>query len=598
MESLRNNTCGNLRATDIGQTTKLCGWVNSRRDHGGVIFLDLRDHTGLVQIVCEPAHTQAFGVGELLRPEHVIQVHGKVCRRPEDSANPDLLTGEIEVLAEQIEHLNAAITPPFQPDDPEVTEDTRLEHRVMHLRSSAMQHNLRVRHKIGQAVHQALDTRGFIEVETPILTKSTPEGARDFLVPARNLPGHFYALPQSPQLFKQVLIAGGVDRYYQFARCFRDEDLRSSRQPEFTQIDIEMAFVTEQDVMEIATTVVRDAFKVAGLPNLGEIPTISYADAMRTYGCDAPDLSVDMQLLDIADEVKDCGFKVFAAPASTVGNRVAALRVAGGSKLSRKQINDLTDFVRKLGASGLAYLKVDEPNKGIEGATSPIAKHLGDDVVNKIVSKCRADKGDIIFFGAGPTHVVNAYLAPLRVRLGHGMNLVKKGFWPVWVTDFPLFERDPDTGVLLCPHHPFTAPTIPDLPHLLNGAEPTDLHSRAYDLVINGEELGGGSIRIHQEQVQLRTLALLGMDEATAREKFGFLLNTLAQGAPPHGGIAFGFDRMVAMALGADSIRSVIAFPKTQSGHCPFTAAPQPVGTLQLAELGLDLQQGNQGNVT
>lgn len=591
MGSLRDITCGALRAKDAETTTRVCGWVHSRRDHGGVIFLDLRDHTGLVQVVCEPAQAEAFACADQLRPEHVIQANGKVRLRPDDTANQELPTGAIEIVAVTIELLNAAVTPPFQPDDPEVTEDTQLEHRVIHLRSQAMQHNLRTRHRMSQAVRQALEANTFIEVETPSLTKSTPEGARDFLVPARHQQGHFYALPQSPQLFKQVLIAGGIDRYFQFARCFRDEDLRAGRQPEFTQVDIEMAFVTEDDVIALATEVVEAAFTAADWPALGTIPSLSYADAMRDYGCDAPDLSIDMQLVDVLDEVRDCGFKVFAEPAALPDSRVTALRAPGGGSLSRKQIDDLTDYVRKLGAGGLAYLKINEPNKGIAGVSSPIAKFLGDDVVDRIVTKCAAGAGDIVFFGAGPVHVVNGYLAPLRVKLGHDLKLAQAGLFPVWIKDFPLFVRDPDTKALLCPHHPFTAPAQCDVDALLAGGRLEELQSRAYDLVLNGVELGGGSIRIHQPQVQLAALAAIGIDKAEAHNQFGFLLDTLAQGTPPHGGIAFGLDRLVAIALKEESIRAVIAFPKTQRGQCLFTAAPQPVSSVQLSELGLAMQR-------
>lgn len=564
--------------------------MHSRRDHGGVIFLDLRDHSGIVQVVCEPSNADAFTKAEQLRPEHVIQASGPVRLRPDDTANPDMPTGEIEVLATTIEILNPATTPAFQLDDANVTEDTQLEHRVIYLRTAGMQHNLRVRHRLSSSIRQTLEENAFIEVETPMLTKSTPEGARDFLVPARSQPGHFYALPQSPQLFKQVLMAGGVDRYFQFARCFRDEDLRASRQPEFTQVDIEMAFVTEADVITLASTLIDKALQAAGCPSLGEIPTISYAKSMRDYGCDAPDLSVELKLVDVIDEVRDCGFNVFAKPAAQPGNRVVSLCVPGGGTLSRKQIDDLTDFVRKLGAGGLAYMKVEQPGTGEAGVNSPIAKFLGDDVVNAIVQKVNAVTGDIVFFGAGPAHIVNGYMAPLRVKVARELGLAKEGFYPVWVTEFPLFVRDPDTKALLCPHHPFTAPAENDIDDLLAGNRLEELNSRAYDLVLNGVELGGGSVRIHNRDVQLAALAAIGIDQEAAHAQFGFLLNTLAQGTPPHGGIAFGLDRLVAMALGEESIRSVIAFPKTQRGQCLFTQAPQPVAKEQLSELGLSVR--------
>ncbi len=591
MGSLRSITCGSLGTSHVGDTASVCGWVNSRRDHGGVIFIDLRDHTGLVQLVFEPSLSHEFTIAENLRPEYVVQVVGKVRLRPKDTANPNLPTGEIEIFVEKINVLNQTISIPFHPEDSEVTEDTRLKHRVMHLRSSAMQNNLRVRHRMMTRVRTVLDQAGFIEVETPILTCSTPEGARDFLVPSRNHPGNFYALPQSPQLFKQVLIAGGTDRYYQMPRCFRDEDLRAGRQPEFTQIDMELAFATESDVIQTAEQVVRAAWQAADLEVLGDIPQLSYANAMQDYGCDAPDLSVDLKLVDVIDLVQTCEFQVFSGPAKQKNSRVVALNAPGANKLTRKNIDDLTDYVRSLGAKGLAYIKVNEPQQGAAGVTSPIAKFLDDQLIDAMVERCKSKAGDVIFFGAGPAAAVNGYMAPLRVKLGRQLKLRKPGFWPVWVINFPLFEQDAETGRIAAVHHPFTAPNDVDTAKLLAGEDLLELKSRAYDLVINGQELGGGSIRIHQPQVQLAALEALGMDSSSAETNFGFLLDTLRQGTPPHGGIAFGFDRMVALAVGASSIREVIAFPKSQSGLCPFTNAPATVSRLQLAELHLELHK-------
>ena len=587
MTSMRTSFCGTLRAEDAAAQICLCGWVATRRDHGGVIFIDLRDHTGLMQLVLEPEAKEVFAVGESLRSESVVRAAGELRLRPDDTANPKLPTGEVELLVTGIEVLNPSVTPAFLPEDEDVTEETRLAQRVLHLRSRGMQRNLRVRHAMSKAVRSALDSEGFVEVETPMLTKSTPEGARDFLVPARNSPGSFYALPQSPQLFKQMLIAGSMDRYYQMARCFRDEDLRAGRQPEFTQIDIEMAFVTCADVMEIGEKVVRSAFAAAEIEGFDNISTITYADAMSRYGCDTPNLSIDMQLVDVAPFVADCEFKVFAGPAKAAGNRVVALSAPSAGEMSRKQIDDLTKMVQKLGAGGLAYIKVNEPGKGVAGTTSPISKFLGDDAVNSIVAACSAKAGDQIFFGAGPAHVVNACMAQLREDLGHMLDLVKPGMWPVWVTDFPLFLRDPETGRLLSVHHPFTAPAKGDRQRLLSGEDLESINSDSYDLVLNGVELGGGSLRMHRPEDQLAALAALGLDEAAARGKFGFLLDTLATGTPPHGGIAYGFDRMVAIAVDAGSIREVIAFPKTQRGSCSFTHAPSAVSAAQLGELSL-----------
>ena len=591
MEAMRTAACGALCLDDAGDEHVVCGWVNVRRDHGGVIFIDLRDHSGMVQVVFEPSNADAFSIAEAIRPEHVVRVTGSVRPRPGETANKNLPTGDIEILANGIEHLNSARSPAFYPDDEEVTEDTRLEHRLLHLRSTSMQSILRTRHKMAAKVRNALDAEGFVEIETPLLTKSTPEGARDYLVPARVQQGHFYALPQSPQLFKQVIVAGGFERYYQFARCFRDEDLRSGRQPEFTQIDVEMAFVGVEEVIEAAEKVVNAAWVGASMEELGSVPRMGYDEAMSRYGCDSPDLSVDLELQDVKDIADGCGFKVLAEPAAQDEARVVALNAPGGSTLSRKQIDELTDFVRKLGAGGLAYLKVDSPGNGISGVSSPIAKFLGDDVVDKMTQRCGSKAGDIVFFGAGETDVVNGYMAPLRVEIGRLLGIVKEGSFPVWIVDFPLYLKDRDSGALTSVHHPFTAPKRDAVEKLLAGEQLTSIKSDSYDLVINGVELGGGSIRIHESRVQLAALSALGIEEQEAQSKFGFLMDALNSGAPPHGGFALGFDRMVAMAVGAPSIRDVIAFPKTQRGVCRFTDAPQPVGATQLNELGLTLSK-------
>ncbi|MCY4325864.1 MAG: aspartate--tRNA ligase, partial [Betaproteobacteria bacterium] len=569
---MRTHHCGQLRPADIDSKVSVCGWVGSRRDHGGVIFIDLRDHTGLLQVVCEPEHLPDFAAADRLRGEHVVRFCGLLRRRPEGMQNPRQPTGEVEVLAERIELLNAAQTPAFFPGDSEVSEDTRLRNRIIDLRSPAMQQRLRLRHDMARAVREALANQGCIEIETPMLTRPTPEGARDFLVPARFAPGSCYALPQSPQLFKQMLIAGGCDRYYQIARCFRDEDLRADRQPEFTQIDIEMAFVDEDEVMAVGETVFRSAWQAAGLTVPDSIPHLSYAQAMRDYGCDTPDLRNPLILIDIRELVAGCGFKVFAEAAKLPDARIVALNIpAGGSKTSRRQIDELTELARSLGAAGLAYIKVENTGQGTQGVTSPIAKFLGDDLINSILDKCGCAAGDLLLFGAGRARIVNAVMAAVRNQAAKVGGLVSDGFCPAWIVDFPLFAADPDTGRLDCVHHPFTAPVADEEKQLLDGEKPETLRSRAYDLVVNGQEIGGGSIRIHNKDIQLAALSAIGIDEKAASEKFGFLLACLSQGAPPHGGIAFGFDRMAALAAGSDSIRDVIAFPKTQSGACMLT---------------------------
>lgn len=578
IEELERRTCycGEVTAEHLDKEVSLCGWVASNRDHGGVAFVDLRDHTGIVQVVFEAKF------GKLLRPEQIVAVRGRVRKRPADTVNPNLPTGELEVLAQGQTHSSQHKTPVFLPDDKETGEEARLTHRILHLRSRNMQHNLRLRHRMLQAIRKTLEEQRFLEVETPILTLATPEGARDYLVPSRTHQSSFYALPQSPQLFKQMLMAGGIDRYYQVARCFRDEDLRAGRQPEFTQIDLEMSFVIAKDVMAAGESMVRAAF-AAGELELGEVPELCYNDAMSRFGSDAPHLGIDLELVDIKDAVQGCDFKVFAKPASHDGSRVVALPVPDGAKLSRKQIDELTEFAQKLGAGGLAWMKVNDPGHGAEGVNSPIAKFLGDEVVNAITERTKAKAGDVIFFGAGDAKAVNDYMGPVRVRLGEIMDIIKPGLWPVWITEFPLFEYDASADKLHSMHHPFTAP----MGMIATRDQAKRAKSQAYDLVINGIELGGGSIRIHDARLQSDILQWMGIEEEEAERKFGFLLETLRIGAPRHGGLAFGFDRMVAMAAGTESIRDVIAFPKTQSGQCPLTKAPQPAEAEQLRELGL-----------
>ena len=600
----RTHYCGEVSAEHLDQEVTLCGWVASHRDHGGVAFADLRDHTGIVQVVFEAKF------GKILRPEQIVMVRGFVRKRPADTANPRLPTGELEVLAHRYRLPSPAETPTFLPDDAEAGEEVRLSHRILHLRSQNMQKNLRLRHRMLQAIRKTLEKDRFLEVETPILTLATPEGARDFLVPSRTQQGSFYALPQSPQLFKQMLMAGGIDRYYQVARCFRDEDLRASRQPEFTQIDLEMSFITAEDVIKAGESMALEAFKAVGLKlNLVEskkkkegkeegkekakekkmeVRRINYDDAMRRFGSDAPHMGIDLELIDIKEAVQGCDFKVFAKPASQDGSRVVALPVPGGGKLSRKQIDELTEFAQKLGAGGLAWMKINGPGRGAAGVSSPIAKFLGDKVVDDIVNRTKAQAGDVIFFGAGEAKAVNGYMGPVRVRLGEIMNIIKEGLWPVWITEFPLFEYDASADELHSMHHPFTSPLHHEqLAHWLEKEQLKDIKSNAYDLVINGIEIGGGSIRIHDPTMQIQALQCLGIDKKEAERKFGFLLETLRIGAPPHGGLAFGFDRMVAIAAGATSLRDVIAFPKTQSGQCRLTEAPQPADEEQLYELGL-----------
>ncbi|RLA34112.1 MAG: aspartate--tRNA ligase [Gammaproteobacteria bacterium] len=584
---MRSHYCGQINASNIDQTVTLCGWVHRRRDHGGVIFVDLRDREGLAQVVIDPDTHEAFALAERVRNEFVLKVTGRVRRRPEGTENPSLPSGEVEVLCSELEILNHAETPPFViEDDSDVNEDVRLRYRYIDLRRPVMLQRLRLRNEVARALRGFLDDEGFYEVETPFLTKATPEGARDFLVPSRLQAGSFYALPQSPQLFKQLLMVSGLDRYYQIVRCFRDEDLRADRQPEFTQLDIETSFMDEDAIMLLMERMVHELFCNVLEQALPEpFPRISYAEAVRRFGSDRPDLRIPLELVDIGDLLTGVEFKVFAGPANDPDGRVAALRLPAGGELTRKEIDVYTKFVGIYGARGLAYIKVNELAKGREGLQSPILKFLPDAVVKEIMQRTGAADGDLVFFGADKARVVNEALGALRVRLGEDRGLVERGWRPVWVVDFPMFDWDPQQKRWDALHHPFTAPRVDDPEALV--ADPGNALSRAYDLVINGTEVGGGSVRIHRPEMQAEVFALLGLSDEETREKFGFLLDALKYGAPPHGGIAFGLDRLVMLMTGASSIREVIAFPKTQSASCPLTQAPAPVSALQLDELNL-----------
>ncbi len=586
---MRSHYCGELRKGQEDQEVVLCGWVHRRRDHGGVIFVDLRDRDGLVQVVVDPDRAQVFAVAEQVRSEYVLRVAGRVRARPAGTENPDLPTGEIEVLATELTVLNSAETPPMPLDEHgiEVSEELRLRHRYLDLRRPEMQERLRLRSRITQTLRSFLDRHGFLDIETPILTRSTPEGARDYLVPSRVHPGEFYALPQSPQLFKQLLMMSGLDRYYQIARCFRDEDLRADRQPEFTQLDIEVSFMDEDELMGLMEEMIRVLFRsVLDVELPDPLPRLSYQEAMRRYGSDRPDLRVPLELVDVADLLDSVDFKVFAGPAADPDGRVAALRLPHGGELTRKEIDEYTKFVGIYGAKGLAYIKVNEwEAKGREGLQSPILKFLPDAAVDGIMARTGAVDGDLIFFGADKATVVNEALGALRVKLGHDRGLATSGWQPLWVVDFPMFERDDQTGRWMALHHPFTAPKDEHLDQLEQ--HPGVCQSRAYDLVLNGTELGGGSIRIHREAIQRRVFKLLNIGDDQAEERFGFLLKALKYGCPPHGGIAFGLDRLVMLMTGAASIRDVMAFPKTQSATCLLTDAPSPVDPMQLNELSL-----------
>ncbi|KXX65790.1 aspartate--tRNA ligase [Marichromatium gracile] len=590
---MRTHYCGDLNGSHDGQEVVLCGWVHRRRDHGGVIFVDLRDRDGLVQVVFDPDRAEIFARAEQVRSEFVLRVKGRVRPRPEGTVNPDLPTGEIEVLGLELEILNAAATPPIQLEShaADASEEVRLRYRYLDLRRPEMQARLRTRSQVTRVMRRFLDEHGFLDIETPILTKSTPEGARDYLVPSRTHPGEFFALPQSPQLFKQLLMMSGMDRYYQVARCFRDEDLRADRQPEFTQLDIEASFVDEETLMGLMESMIRTLFEEVNgetLPN--PFPRMTYAEAMRRYGSDRPDLRVALELIDVADLMDGVEFKVFAAPAQDPEGRVAALRLPGGGSLTRKEIDGYTQFVGIYGAKGLAYIKVNEwSTKGREGLQSPILKFLPDATVEGIMARTGAEDGDLIFFGADKARVVNESIGALRVKLGEDRGLMAEGWHPLWVVDFPMFEHDPNADRWVALHHPFTAPKEEQLDSL--SSDPGRCLSRAYDMVLNGTEVGGGSIRIHREAVQRQVFELLKISDEQAEERFGFLLQALKFGCPPHGGIAFGLDRLVMLMTGAQSIRDVMAFPKTQTAACLLTDAPSAVDEAQLKELSLRLRQ-------
>lgn len=586
---MRTHLCGETTEAVLEQTITLCGWVNRRRDHGGVIFVDLRDHTGIVQVVFDPDRAEIFALAEQIRSEYVLRVTGRVRARPEGTVNPDLKTGAVEVLGVELEVLNAARTPPFPLDDDDVGEDIRLRYRYIDLRRPLMQQRLRLRAQATRALRRFLDDAGFLDMETPMLTKATPEGARDYLVPSRTHPGSFFALPQSPQLFKQLLMIGGMDRYYQITRCFRDEDLRADRQPEFTQLDIEMAFVTEEDVMTTNERLIRHLFKSVLDVVLPEpFPRMTYAEAMARFGSDKPDLRIPLELTELTEVMREVEFKVFNAPAHDPQGRVAALRVPGGGSLTRKEIDDYTQYVGRYGARGLAYIKVNQRAAGVAGLQSPILKFLPESVVDTILQRTAAEDGDLIFFGADRAAVVNESLGALRVRLGHDRNVLNPGWQPLWVVDFPMFEWDAKEKRFFALHHPFTAPTLHD-PEALR-RNPEQALSRAYDMVLNGTEIGGGSIRIHRPEMQQAAFTVLGIEPEEATRKFGFLLEALHLGTPPHGGIAFGLDRLVMLMAGANSIRDVMAFPKTQTASCPLTEAPAPVSEAQLRELNIRLR--------
>lgn len=586
---MRSHYCGQINETLIGQEVTVTGWVHRRRDHGGVIFVDLRDREGLLQIVFDPDRPEIFAEAERIRGEYVLAVKGHVRERPAGTINPNMPTGQVEVLAQELVTLNDSATPPFHHDE-QVNEELRLKYRYLDLRREKMLGNLRLRHRVTRALRNFLDDNGFIDVETPMLTRATPEGARDYIVPSRTHPGKFFALPQSPQIFKQLLMMAGLDRYYQIVRCFRDEDLRADRQPEFTQLDIEMSFVDEEAIMSLMEELLQKLFKdVMDIELPSPIPRMSYAEAMQRFGSDKPDLRIPLELIEVSDLLESVDFKVFAGPAKDPHGRVAALRLPGGSQLSRREIDDYTVFVSGYGAKGLAYIKVNDAAAGREGLQSPILKFLPDAAVAGIMQRTGAETGDLVFFGADKAQVVNDALGALRVKLGEDCGLVAEGWRPLWIVDFPMFEKDKQSGGWTSLHHPFTAPASSDTNVLKE--DPGTVLSRAYDMVLNGSEIGGGSIRIHDRKMQEAVFELLNISEAEAEEKFGFLLRALEFGCPPHGGIAFGLDRMVMLMCGAESIRDVIAFPKTQTANCPLTNAPSEVSSQQLKETGIRLRK-------
>jgi aspartyl-tRNA synthetase len=596
--SMRSEYCGLVTEARLGETVSLCGWVHRRRDHGGVIFIDLRDREGLVQVVCDPDRAEMFKVAEGVRNEFCVQVKGVVRNRPEGTVNANLTSGKIEVLCHELVVLNASVTPPFQLDDDNLSETTRLTHRVLDLRRPQMQKNLRLRYRVAMEVRKYLDAQGFIDIETPMLTKSTPEGARDYLVPSRVNAGQFFALPQSPQLFKQLLMVANFDRYYQITKCFRDEDLRADRQPEFTQIDCETSFLTEQEIRDLFEEMIRHVFKETMEVTLPEkFPVMLYSEAMRRFGSDKPDLRVKLEFADLTDAVKDVDFKVFSMPANSKDGRVAALRVPKGGELSRGDIDGYTEFVRIYGAKGLAWIKVNDKTKGRDGLQSPIVKNLHDAALAAVMERTGAQDGDIIFFAADRAKVVNDSLGALRLKIGHSEfgkanGLLETGWKPLWVIDFPMFEYDEEENRYVAAHHPFTSPKDEHLEYL--ETDPGRCLAKAYDMVLNGWEIGGGSVRIFQEDVQSKVFRALKISAEEARLKFGFLLDALQYGAPPHGGIAFGLDRVVTLMSGADSIRDTIAFPKTQRAQDLLTQAPSEVDERQLKELHIRLRQPEQ----
>lgn len=585
---MRSNYCGEVDDSFVGQSVELCGWVHRRRDHGGVIFLDLRDREGIAQIVFDPDQKESFAAAEEVRSEFVIRVTGLIRLRPEGTINPDMKTGQIEVLGQQLDILNRAETPPFPLDEHgNVGEDVRLRYRYIDLRRSEMSDRLRFRSKVSNTVRNFLDNYGFLDIETPLLTKATPEGARDYLVPSRTHPSRFFALPQSPQLFKQVLMAAGMDRYYQIAKCFRDEDLRADRQPEFTQIDIEASFCDENEIMEVTENLITDVFKKHLDVDLGIFPRMSWSEAIDRFGSDKPDLRIDLEFVEVADLMKAVDFKVFSGPANDAESRVVALRVPGGASLSRKSIDDYTEFVGKFGAKGLAWIKVNDSEAGISGLQSPIIKFMPEKIITDLMTRLVVETNDIVFFAADKEAIVNDSLGALRVKVAEDLGLIRDFWAPLWVVDFPMFEST-SNGSLTSLHHPFTAPAC-DVEELKNNPEGS--LSRAYDMVLNGTELGGGSIRINEPSMQTAVFDVLGIEQTEAREKFGFLLDALSYGCPPHGGIAFGLDRLIMLMTGTNSIRDVIAFPKTQSAACPLTEAPGEVSKAQLNELNIRLRE-------
>ena len=593
MSSMRSTYCGLVTEALLGQTVTLCGWVNRRRDHGGVIFVDLRDREGYVQVVCDPDRPEMFKVAEGLRNEFCVQIKGLVRARPEGTTNDSLKSGKIEILCHELTVLNPSVTPPFLLDDENLSETTRLTHRVLDLRRPYMQNNLMLRYRVAMEVRKYLDENGFIDIETPMLTKSTPEGARDYLVPSRVHDGQFFALPQSPQLFKQLLMVAGYDRYYQITKCFRDEDLRADRQPEFTQIDIETSFLTEEDIRAMFQGMIKHVFQKTMGIDLGDFPIMPYSEAMFRFGSDKPDLRVKLEFTELTEVMKDVDFKVFSTPATTQGGRVVALRVPGGAEMSRSEIDGYTEFVKIYGAKGLAWIKVNDVAAGRDGLQSPIVKNIHDAAIAEILKRTGAQNGDILFFGADKAKVVNDAIGALRIKIGHSDFAKKTGLFedrwaPLWVVDFPMFELDEDEGRWNAVHHPFTAPKDGHEDYM--DTDPGRCIAKAYDMVLNGWELGGGSVRIHRAEVQSKVFSALKISPEDAQAKFGFLLDALQYGAPPHGGLAFGLDRLITLMTKAESIRDVIAFPKTQRAQCLLTQAPSPVDEKQLRELHIRLR--------